>query len=341
MKLPTSAYSFIAGLIGLAVMTMLVAREGYWAILQTLEQAGWGLLWIIPFHLLPLLLDAEGWLALLRPRDPEGHATRPFLVWIAVVREAVGRLLPVAGIGGEIVGIRLAMLRPLDGAAVAASVVLEVLLTLINQVLFTAIGLALLVTIVKNAPLVDTLLGGVAASLPVPIVLAVLLQYGSPFTRIAFFAERMLGNRYGLAALLGGAANLDEEIRQLCRRRGRLWTALAWQLAGMLVGSFETWFVLELFERPTTVWNSIMLESLCLAVRHLVFFVPGALGVQETALIVVGALIGLPADAAIALSLAKRLREIAIGLPALASWQWIEIRRIHRKLGGSAPSAAD
>lgn len=341
MKLPTGAYTFIAGLIGLAAMTMLVAHEGYWEILQTLERAGWGLLWIIPFHALPLILDAEGWLTLLRPRDPEGYASRPFLVWIAVVREAVSRLLPVASIGGEIVGIRLAMLRPLDGAAVAASVILEVLLTLINQFLFTAMGLALLVTIVKNTPVVDTLLGGLAVSLPVPVALGLLLQYGSPFTHIAFLAERMLGNRHGLTALLGNAANLDDEIRQLCRRRGRLWTALAWQLAGMVVGSFETWFALELFGRPTTAWNSIMLESLCLAVRHLVFFVPGALGVQETALIAIGALIGLPADAAIALSLAKRLRELAIGLPALASWQWLEIRRIHQKLGERAPYAAD
>ena len=58
------------------------------------------------------------------------------------------------------------------------------------------------------------------------------------------------------------------------------------------------------------------------------FFVPGALGVQETGLIITSSLIGLPADAAIALSLAKRFREIAIGLPALASWQWVEIRHI-------------
>jgi len=325
-----SIYTYVAGLIGLAVMMALIVHEGYQTILQTLGHAGWGLLWIIPFHALPVILDAESWWVLLRPRDPKGYATRPFLVWIATVREAVSRLLPVASIGGELVGIRLAMQRPLNGAAVTASVILEVLLTIINQYLFTAIGLVLLVTTIRHTPVVSTLLWGMAVSVPVPITLALLLRYGSPFTYIAGFTERILGSRHLLAALLGNAVNLDEEIRELFRRRSRLLAALGWQLAGMLVGSFETWLALELFGQPTTAWNAMILESLWLAIRHLAFFVPGALGVQETGLIVIGSLIGLPADAAIALSLAKRFREIAIGLPALASWQWVEVRRLRR-----------
>lgn len=336
MKPPANAFTLIAGTAGLAALSALMAHEGFGTILETIEQAGWGLLWILPFHAVPLMLDVEGWRALLAPRDPQGHATRPFLLWVATVREAVSRLLPVASIGGEIVGIRLVLLRPLNSAAVAASVIIEVLLTLVNQILFTALGLALLLTIVKKTPLVDTLLGGLAATAVIPIALALLLRYGSPFTRVALIVERMLGERYGLTALAGGAAALDAEILQLCRRYGRLWSALAWQFAGMVVGSFETWLVLDLFGHPTTTWNAIALESLCLAIRNLVFFVPGALGVQETGLVLIGALIGLPADVAIALSLAKRFRETAIGLPTLALWYWSEVGRIQNKVAGKA-----
>jgi putative membrane protein len=297
-----------------------------------LKRAGWGLLWLIPFHILPLVLDAEGWLVLLRPRDPEGHATRPFLVWIAFVREAVSRLLPFASIGGEIAGIRLAMLRPISGAAVAASVILEVLLTMINQCVFTAIGLGLLIIFVEEPRILDSLLGGLAVSLPLPILLASILRFGSPFRYIVALVERMVGGRFGLTSLLGNAADLDYEIRQLCKRPGRLSVALVWQLAGMFAGSFETWYALKLFGHPVTASIAIMLESVCLTVRHAVFFLPGALGVQETALVMIGELIGLPASAAIALSLAKRFREIAIGLPALASWQLAEMRSFSRKL---------
>jgi hypothetical protein len=41
-----------------------------------------------------------------------------------------------------------------------------------------------------------------------------------------------------------------------------------------------------------------------------------------------GALLGLPADLALAVSLTKRVRELALGLPGLAAWQWVEGRRL-------------
>ena len=46
--------------------------------------------------------------------------------------------------------------------------------------------------------------------------------------------------------------------------------------------------------------------------------------------------IGVPPDASIALSLVKRIREIGFGLPALISWQWIEIRRLRLGLSDDA-----
>jgi hypothetical protein len=49
---------------------------------------------------------------------------------------------------------------------------------------------------------------------------------------------------------------------------------------------------------------------------------PAGLGVQEAGLIGVGHALGLGSDVAMALSLAKRMREILFGLPALAAWQW-------------------
>jgi len=71
----------------------------------------------------------------------------------------------------------------------------------------------------------------------------------------------MLGKHDGLTALVGGAATLDEKNRQLSQHRGRQWSVLAWQIAGMLVGSFEKWLVLESFGRSTTAWNSITLRA--------------------------------------------------------------------------------
>jgi putative membrane protein len=320
--------SLIAGLLGLAVAIALIAHEGAGAIGALLGGAWFGLLWLIPFRALPIALDAEGWRTLLAPRDGARYATRPFLFWIASVREAVNRLLPVASIGGEIVGIRLTLLRPLPGTAVTASVILEVLLTLVNQYLFTALGLVLLVSLLSRSELSDALWWGLAASLPVPLALYALLRHGNLFARIERFLLGLLGDDHKLAALFVNAAALDAEIRAMYKRQRRLWAALFWQLAGMIVGSFETWLALRLLGHPIGVWQALTMESLTLALRHFAFFVPAGLGVQEAGLVLFGGLIGLPAEASLALSLAKRVREIGYGLPFLVSWQWLEVRRL-------------
>ena len=54
------------------------------------------------------------------------------------------------------------------------------------------------------------------------------------------------------------------------------------------------------------------------------FFVPGALGIQEGGYVVVGRLLGIPAEMGLALALIRRVRELAFGIPGLIAWQIIE-----------------
>jgi hypothetical protein len=79
-----------------------------------------------------------------------------------------------------------------------------------------------------------------------------------------------------------------------------------------------------------------VIESLLYAIRTLAFAVPNAVGVQEGAYVLIGASFGLAPDMALALSLVKRARDLAIGLPALGVWQIVESRRLWR----SRPAAA-
>jgi uncharacterized membrane protein YbhN (UPF0104 family) len=69
------------------------------------------------------------------------------------------------------------------------------------------------------------------------------------------------------------------------------------------------------------------------AMRHLAFMVPAGLGVQEATLVLFGSALGISSELALAVSMAKRLREVLCGVPALLSWQWLEGRRLQ------APSA--
>ena len=320
--------SYIAGLLGLAVAIALIAHQGWSDIAAAIDRAGWPLLWLLPFHVLPLLLDVFGWRALIAPRDPHRQATLPFLFWVAAVREASNRLLPVANIGGEIIGIRLVKWRGINGAAAAASIIMEVLLTLVNQYLFTALGIILLVELTSSISAFSTVISALAASLPLPIFLIILLRHGKVFSRLETFAEKSLGGRTKLTELIDGA-NLDFEIRSQYSRPLRLMVACGWQFLGYVVGSFETWLALHLLGYPISIWDAIAIEAVTQALRHIIFVVPAGLGVQEGGLVLFGNMIGLPPEASVALSLVKRMREVAFGVPALISWQWAEARRLY------------
>lgn len=332
-------WAVFAGLAGLVLAGWFVVHEGVEDIVGLLAGAGWSLLWLVPLHLIPIAADARGWQALLRPFDPAGHGTLPFLAWIATVREAVDRLLPVANVGGQFVGIRLALLRPIDGAAVAASVLVEVLLTIVNQYLFTALGLVLLVMLVRETPVTHGLVFGLVATLPVPAFLFFLLRNGRVFSRIKAGVSRLLGADHRLLVRMAdSAAHLDRDLGRLLHLPGPLARGLAWQLAGMLLGGAETWLMLWLLGHPVSGWEALALESLSMAVRNFAFFVPAGLGVQEAGLVVFGTLIGLPADVSVALSLAKRLRDVGFGIPALLSWQWLEARQLRDRRSRASSS---
>jgi putative membrane protein len=308
----------LALIAGLSVMILLIAHEGAVGIIKLLSQAGWMLLWLLPLHVLPLLLDATGWRAIILQR-----CKLLTLFLIAVVRQAVNGLLPVANIGGELVGIRLLARAGVDGTWAAASVIVEVLLTIVGQYLFVALGVVFLLQFTQAMRLTNELLLGLAASAPVIALLIVLLRHGSVFERLQHIAARFGPDLRQSGITLSGA-NVDAAIGTLFRAPARLTRALGWQLAGLLAECLETWVALRFLGVSIGFSQALILESLTQAARQFLFIVPAGLGVQEVGLVAVGHVLGIGADAALALSLAKRMTRIVFGVPALLAWQWTE-----------------
>jgi uncharacterized membrane protein YbhN (UPF0104 family) len=100
------------------------------------------------------------------------------------------------------------------------------------------------------------------------------------------------------------------------------------QYAAFCSGAFEIWFTLRLFGHPIGAGPAIVLESMTQALRHLAFVVPAGLGVQEASLMLFGHAFGISGELALSVSMAKRVREVLCGLPALLSWHWMEVRRL-------------
>jgi len=103
-----------------------------------------------------------------------------------------------------------------------------------------------------------------------------------------------------------------------------------WTIISLVAGSGEIWIALHALDLHATFVNALILQSMVLTIRSAAFAVPGGLGVQEGGYLFVGNLLGIPGDAAFALSLIARVRELALGIPGLISWQVIEARRLWR-----------
>src|SRR3984957_237883 len=318
------AAAYTGGLLGVALLVTLLIRTDITAIVAILAAAGGQLLWLIPYRALLYLLYANGWLVLLRPYDPQRHARLGYLIWVSSVRDAIDRLLPVASVGGSIVGVRLVRWRGLDTASISATVIVEILLTLIVSYVFTFVGLFLLSDFGTAGHEYRRLLLALLLSLPVPAITALLLRYGSVFERM----PRLLQPFVRESGMSAAAKSLDRELRACLRRRSSLLVAGALQFAALLSGSFEVWFALRLFGHPVDIKSALILESLTQAVRHLAFVIPAGLGVQEASLVIIGHVLGVGSELALAVSMAKRMREILCGLPALMSWQWLQGRRM-------------
>jgi len=323
---------FIGGLLGLALLIVLVTRADLAGILQAITLAGWSVFWLVPYRALFFLLFALGWGVLLQPGDPHRRLSLRYLTWVATVREGVDRLLPVASVGGAIVGIRLLRWRGIGSSVAAASVIVEVLVNLAALWALTVIGLVVLAVREGHAirPGVVALI--VLTGLALPVFLGLTLRFGSVFARL----EAWIGGLIGLRTFAVSAASLDAQVRATLRRARSVTLCGVAQLAGLLSGAFEVWLALRLFGHPIDWRDATIMECLMQAVRHAAFVVPGGLGVQELSLIYIGQSLGVSAELALAVSLIKRMRELVWGLPALISWQWEEGRRLRHAVHGDS-----
>ncbi len=318
----------LAIILGGGAVIGLAAWAGVQAIGGEIWRAGWVVGPAVVLMVGQLYASALAWrISVGRDAAGPGRPRVSRYFRIRLMREAVNGLLPVAQLGGNILGVRLLAQRGVPGATAAAGTTLDITVEVVTQFIFTVAGFALLGLTgpAGGAPWVAGTLGVMAVCIGGFVVAQ---RIG--LLRIVEALIKPLGRVFpGLT--MESVRGLHAELMRLQRDTPALIEAGALHLGAWVAGVAETWLALWAMGHGSGWAAAFVIESLGMAARSAGFAVPGALGVQEGGFVVVAALYGIPADAAVALSMVKRARELLVGVPGLVMWQWAEGARLLRR----------
>jgi len=297
--------------LGVGVLVAILLANDVRAIFHALIEARFAIVPIVAAHLLVTMAAAQGWRVLLpRPQRP-GFVTS---FRLRLIKESVNGLLPVAQVGGDVVRARLAVGPHLPLRTSAASCLLDVLVGLACLAFFILAGL-LAAAIVLSDPRLDRL----AVQLAIAGGLVTLCVVAGERVGVLRLLDRITAKSEGA---LGRLSGFGAEMARLGVRKGPLAASSLWHLASWVLGVLETWIALRALGAEAGLGQAFVLESLAQGVRAIGFAVPGALGVQEGGYLLICAALGVPAEQAVALSLIRRLRELALGLVGLGLWRF-------------------
>lgn len=319
-------WAMVLGLIGLAVATGLIIWTGWDAVLQALLQAGfWGILIASLFHIIPLAISCYGWRALVPGKNRPSWGFFLYLLWL---RASVNNLLPVARVGGEILSVRLMLKHGMRKGPAISSTVVETTLSIIGQLIFTILGVVLFLMHFNAHSFTAQLLIGLLIS-AILIGLLLFVQKVGVFGLLTKMFTLLLRDKWQKFA--GNTANLDRAVRTMYRRHQRLLICLVTQFVSWTLGSFEIWLALYFIGHPLSLAECIMIEAVIQAAGSAAFIVPGALGVQEASILVMGQMLGLTPENAAALAIIRRCRDLILYIPGLIFWQIQEGRWLFKK----------
>ena len=321
-------FTILALVAGLALFGWLLLHYGAAELFAGVAAAGWGVLWVSLYRFVTIWAHGMGWRALFPP-----DAAPRFWIWFRArwAGEAINSLLPVAQVGGDVARAAMVVRHTTSGAVAGATVLVDFTAGLVAQFLYTMLGVALLATAAAAG-----MMRGFAVGLLVAAAVLTAFWFAQKSNALGRFAEKFAARGSRWATLAGGITELHRATAALYSDRPRLMQCVVWRLCGWLLLTGETWLALHFLGHTPTLANALVLESLSMAVRSAAFALPGALGVQEAGFVLLGPMVGISAETALALALVKRLREVLVGVSGLWVWGASERSSLARLLRGAS-----
>ena len=301
--------------IGVLLFVGVLLSQDLPAILATLGHAGWGLLPVALFHLLPLLIDAMAICVLIEGAQSR-HPLRDSLLarWVG---ESANSLMPAGQLGGPVLMARHLAQRGLALEEAAAAITVSTTLQTFAQIAFALLGIVVLGQTTHFSPAALRTAALIASAfLAIQVGGFYLVQRRGLFSKL-MNAVRRFSRKRDWSQWVAQAQAIDLAVQGTYRRNGPVTASFLLSLVGWIVGTGEVFLIARFLGTPVSWRDAFVLESLGQAIRGAGFAIPGALGVQEGGYLLLAPLAGLAPNAALALSLAKRARELLLGLPGL------------------------
>lgn len=311
----------VAAILGIALMAFLVLHAGLNSVVAAatgVGRSGFAILCLYALGLLALLGSA--WSVLL-PDLSRAHWRT--LIWARMVRDAATDLLPFSHLGGFVLGARTAISHGVARPVTFASMIVDAATEILAQLVFIALGVMILSVHAPRNSFAASVLSAFAIGLGLAVVgggLVLALQ------RHGRWIAGKLAKRLFPEAAAAGAA-VAAKLQEIYGSPWRIGLSVVVHFCGWVASALGVWIAFRLMGTRADLVSVFALEGLVGAIRSVAFLVPNAIGVQEAAYAVLAPLFGVGAEFGLGVSLLKRARDVALGVPILLIWQGLEGHR--------------
>ncbi|MGC3960904.1 MAG: flippase-like domain-containing protein [Verrucomicrobiota bacterium] len=304
------ALRWILFLLGLGLFGWFIQRAGPAEIWTNVQKLGWLAPVIVLPYLVVYLFDTWGWYLAFG----KYAAMKPKFLTLFRVRwagEAVNNVIPSGYVGGEAVKAYLLHKRGVPGLTCGTSVVASKTCQVIAQVAFIGLGalLALPILPADSGARQGMMVITVAAFGVVGLLL--LLQRRGMFSTVQGVLKRFNLRFKAIEKHEASFRKLDDQVYQFYHTdRLRFFQTTFVYFLGWLADALEIYVVCHLLGLPLSVAEAVTIEAFISVAKAMGIFVPAALGVQESGVVLLFKIFALPAPIAVTYAILRRGREL-------------------------------
>ncbi|MBF91536.1 MAG: hypothetical protein CMP34_01860 [Rickettsiales bacterium] len=275
------------------------------------------LYFLILAHILTLCLDSLSWYILAGNKKLS-------IIWaflITWISQAAGKFFPTGNITGEFVRAYLGIKRGLNTVQSSSTVFADLVIATYALLIIATFSFFIIISNNLNFFSLENSFF-FYASLLFFLVSCLIIFFLVRKRFISFFLKKIptffkfsLKKKTVITLI-----KIDFYLFKLSKEKNKVLKALIFRLIGWLSGAFEIYVFLWIIGIEANYLDLVILESFTSLIKAFAFFIPGGLGIQELAFVMIGDFVGLSGPISFSIAIGRRIREILIGLPAVAVW---------------------